>query len=173
MIRTCRLPLLGSALLLSVFAGGCNPDCQDPGRINGEYAVFSNATSEAWTSTSTLTDLEDQSALLGGLFANGDSAWTLQYVPSSSSYAVIIDDQRFVGEPTSSEGSCNLVQLDLGGVYTSAVGSVHTFTWSGELLWSGERLDGTFSYADTWTWEDDSGAVDIPDGQLQGERSGG
>lgn len=165
----CSLGLV----LASLFAMGCNPDCDDPGRVNGAYTVFSNAASEDWTASGLPPELPDQAALLGGILANGEGEWALQYTPNAAAYAVEIEGQRFLAEVGESEAGCNLLALEMSGVWTSEVGSVHTFTWSGELLWSDERLDGTYAYADTWAWDDLSGAIDIPDGQLRGERQDG
>jgi hypothetical protein len=159
--------------LAGLLAMGCNPDCDDPGRVNGAYTVFSNAASEDWAATGLPPEPPDQAALLGGILANGEGEWALQYTPNAAAYAVEIEGQRFLAEVAEAEEGCNLLVLEMSGVWTSEVGSVHTFTWSGELLWSGERLDGTTTYADTWTWGDLSGTIDIPDGQLRGERQAG
>ena len=161
-----RWGLLG--LVVAPLALGCDPDCNNPSRLDGRWAVTENAGDEEALVTGFQEDEpQARNELLASIFANGESAWELTYVPNRSSFTLRVNDQPYEASYTEGDGSCNAFSLDFSGIYTSTIGGQHDFTWTGELVWSGDELNGVYSYEDSWTWEERSGTVSIPDGQLR------
>lgn len=172
-------PLRGAAraaLALGALAlTGCDPDCSSPSRIDGEWSVLAQSTDDAWRISGFGSD-EDaaeraaQAQLLSQLMVNGERQWTLKYVPGSDTYNLSIDGQRFEAEAEPAPDHCNQLALQVEGSWEGEAGSAHEFTLKGDLLWTGDRLAGTFSYADAWTWEGRTGEVRLPAGELSAAR---
>ena len=162
-MRTLRI-----CLTLVPFQLGCNSECEDPGRIDGDYAVFSNTASDDWTITGfSVEQEEEQTALLNSVFANGRSEWDLKYIPGNTSFQLSLNDQPFTALYTQDTESCNSFLLKFSGTYTTDIDSIHQFSWEGELSYFGAKLGGTFSYRDDWTQtiqEDDGngGTQNVP-----------
>ncbi len=168
----CRVPALALSLcaLLPALAG-CDSECDDPARIDGQWAVFANATGEDWQVTGFTEDERtagEEAALLDNIFMNGASTWDIRYTPGRDRYAIDIDGQSFEAEHAADAESCNRIALTLGGIYTSAGGSTHDFDVDAEIVWTGDAFVGSYAYADTWTFDGRDGAIRIPSGQLRG-----
>ena len=148
---------------LGATLGGCDADCENPKRIDGHYAVWSNVV------THTPADPpEDYPA--DEIFYNGWSEWSLNYVPAHSNFDLDLDAQQYTAAFISSDNSCNRFNLEFSGTYISATAGVrHDFSWAGDLMYLGSHLNGTFNY--TATWQDPetgaSGSVDTS-GELSG-----
>ena len=112
--------------------------------------------------------LVGQAALLAQLPLNGQRSWALKYVPGDDSYTLSIDDQRVVAKATPSDDNCNQLALTAEGNFEGDEGSLHAFSLEADLLWTGDGLSGSFSYADAWTWDGRSGEVRLPDGEHEG-----
>lgn len=163
-------PLVAVALW-GALAGGCDPDCSSPARIDGSYDALARSRTDRWQVSGFDPDsgVEEQLAqaeLLSQVPLNGPRALTLKYVPGDQSYTLTLDGQRFVAQATPGKDNCNELALDLSGTFEGEAGSVHTFTVEGALLWTGDGLSGSYAYADTFVWGDRSGAVQLPDGEL-------
>jgi hypothetical protein len=166
-----RSALLPCAALAAVFTAGCDPDCSSPGRVDGSYDTVARSTKDTWqiSGFSTDGDVDEQLAqaeLLSQLPLNGQRAWALKYVPGDDSYTLSIDEQRVIAKATPSDDNCNQLALRADGSFEGEAGSLHEFSLEADLLWTGDGLSGTFSYADAWTWDGRSGEVRLPDGEL-------
>jgi hypothetical protein len=159
--------LLGPVLAL---LAACDSECDDPKRIDGQWAVFANATSSDWQVTG-FTEEEraagDQAALLDNIFPNGWSTWDIRYTPGRDRYAIEIDGQNFEADHTPDATSCNRIQLTMAGLYQAPEGSTHEFDMDAEVVWTGDELVGSFAYADAWTTDEKDGVVRIPAGELR------
>ena len=148
---------------------GCDPDCDDANRIDGDYLVFSNLTVES-------ADIEGQNLEnypYDGIFFNGASEWQLKYNPGKQTFQVLLDGQAFEARYTPDPDNCNAFTLEMAGVYTTEQNTAHTFQWTGDLVYLGVKLRGTFTYEDTWDGGGESGAITVPGGQLQANPVGG
>ena len=164
-MRTMFLLVPALALLAA-----CDSECDDPTRIDGQWAVFANATSSDWQVTG-FTEAErtagDQAELLSHVFPNGWSTWDIRYTPGRDRYSVEIDGQSFEATHSADKQSCNRIQLDLAGIYQAPEGSTHEFDMSTELVWTGDVLVGSYAYAGSWALDDKNGDVRIPAGELR------
>ncbi|MDP6932219.1 MAG: hypothetical protein QGG40_04845 [Myxococcota bacterium] len=154
-----RLPLTLSPLILLL---GCDPDCETPARINGEYAVLS--TISAVSASTTGTDYP-----FDAVFFNGWSEWELKYIPSQKGFQIYIDDQPFSASFEQSAENCNNFTMSIEGDYTSSEGNIHSFGWDANLTYFGTHLGGIFTYSDTWSSSDGSATGTLS--ELQGEYS--
>ena len=158
------------ALGISLLTTACDAECEEPGRIDGTYAVFSNAATDDWTITGLSEDQdEEQMEILGALFANGWSIWSLNYIPGKTNFQLELDGQPFTANYEQEDLSCNSFTLSFSGNYASDAGSIHTFSWEGDLNYFGSHLGGTYSYTDSWTHTADglSGTITIIDGEMR------
>lgn len=148
-------------LVLLPMAVACDADCDDPSRIDGDYAVWMNITAEP-----SGDNLEGYPA--EELFYNGQSRWSLKYNPSKSAFQMSIDGQPFDGKYSQESGACNHFNLDVAGDYTTEADTVHSFAWKGTLNFYGETLGGTYNYSDDWVSNTsaDSGSITIKSGEL-------
>ena len=160
-----------TVLFAALALAGCNNECDDPTRIEGQWAMFGNATSTDWQVTG-FTEAEreagDEAKLLNNVFANGWSTWDIRYTPGRDSYAIDIDGQTFEAKHSASEQSCNRIDLELAGIFVSDGGSIHDFAMEVEVVWTGDEMAGSWAYADTWTLDGRNGAINIPAGELHG-----
>jgi hypothetical protein len=169
------------ALCPLLLASGCDAECDEPGRIDGEYAAFSNAATDGWSITGFSDDeTDEQIVLLDGIFANGWSEWELKYIPGKTDFQLELDGQPYTADYVQNETTCNSFLLSFSGSYTTDVNSLHEFSWEGDLSYFGSHLGGTYSYTDSWTQtlfeEDDageeqstqySGTITILDGEFR------
>ncbi|NOY27564.1 MAG: hypothetical protein GXP62_17000 [Oligoflexia bacterium] len=152
-------------LLLSLaMLAACQNTCQSDTRMNGDYAVWSYVTAPT-------EDLSGQNIAdypWPGMFFNGWSEWSLEYVSGQSTVNLSIDDQPFAANFTRVVDDCRNFTLDFDGTYLTDVGSTHAFVWHGDLAYQGPEISGTWSYKDTWSnvAEGTSGSVDVPLGEL-------
>ena len=169
--RALRPALLACAALAATLTAGCDPDCSSPGRIDGGYDTLARSTKDTWQVSGFSADggVDEQlaqAALLAQLPLNGQRSWALKYVPGDDSYTLSIDDQRVVAKATPSDDNCNQLALTAEGNFEGDEGSLHAFSLEADLLWTGDGLSGSFSYADAWTWDGRRGEVRLPDGEL-------
>lgn len=143
-----------TAFVLVLAAQGCDSDCDNPARLDGHYAVWSNVISH---------DPEEmpEGYNVREIFYNGWSEWTLKYIPAQESYDLVLDGQNYTASYTANDDNCNHFGLDAKGTYATAGGSRHTFKWAGDLMYYGSHLGGTWTYTSTWENPDtgDSGEV--------------
>jgi hypothetical protein len=166
--------LRGAALIALALAGGCDPDCADPGRIDGIWSVRGNATNDAAELKITQESSQDitinEPELVYGVFANGPSSWDVKYVPANGKYTIIIAEQTFKATHEPDADNCNAFALRFSGDFAADDGAEHQFDWQGNLTWSGDEMGGTFAYDDTWTLDGAAGTITIPKGELIAQR---
>jgi hypothetical protein len=166
------------SLCICVLTTGCDTECDEPGRIDGDYSVFSNSSTDDWSISGLSTEQEDeQMALLDAIFANGWSEWELKYIPGNTNFQLELDGQPYTASYDQDETTCNSFILSFSGTYTTEINSVHQFSFEGEMSYFGTHLGGTYSYTDTFeqTILDDtgegstllSGAITILDGEIR------
>lgn len=157
--------MLSLALLI-----GCEAECQSDTRMNGDYAVWSYVTAP----TEDLSGDNIADYPWPGMFFNGWSEWTLEYVSGQGTVKLEIDDQPFTAEFQRPPEDCRDFTLDFEGTYLTGTGSTHSFQWSGELAYQGPHISGTWSYQDTWSdaAEDLSGSIVVPEGEISLTRGG-
>ena len=150
------------ALALMLFA--CDPECDDTSRINGKYAVNSHVS----VPSDQITGSNLDNYPYGGVFFNGWSSWELQYVPGRQAFQVVLDDQAYEADYSQDPSNCNAFTLTMEGTYASDQGTLHTFKWSGDLVYLGVKLRGVYSYEDTWNDPStgESGSINVPEGEL-------
>lgn len=150
-------------LLLAVAAAGCDSDCDDPSRLNGRYATFSNIS----TPLDQVTGESVDSYPWKHVFINGWSVWELKYIPKNSSFQVYVDEQPYTASFTPDANNCNSFELKFKGTYTADDGSAHQFKWDGALAYFGTHIGGTFTWQDDWSGADGgSGSISIPEGEV-------
>ena len=161
--------MLGAlALVLLV---GCDPDCDDTDRIDGEYVVNSHVSVES----AEITGQNLEAYPYEDVFFNGWSTWTLEYNPGKQTFQVLLDGQPYEAAYTQDPDNCNAFTLTMQGVYTGEGGITHTFSWTGELVYLGVKLRGTFTYSDTWedALSGETGSIVVPAGELLANPKGG
>ena len=134
--------LLGCGLLFA----GCDPDCDNPKRLDGAYAVFSNTIEH----TPAADAIPDEYPI-GDVFYNGHSSWDFRYIPSAAGFDLTIDGQLFSASFEPSDENCNAFAMGFSGTYVSQGGGTHDFTWLGDLVYFGSHLGGTFEYSAAWS----------------------
>jgi len=153
--------------LVAAMVGGCDSDCGNPGKIDGTYAVWSTVTGDAYT----FEGLDDDTArteVMNAAFVNGWSLWDFKYVPSKDDYTLEIDGQPYTANYQGASDNCNAFGFEFSGLYDSAADVVHTFEWSGNLVYMGAHMSGTYTYSDTWTRTDSTyGTITVPDGEFR------
>ena len=161
-----------NALLLPVLAAaaaGCDADCRNNKRMDGTYAVWATVTSGAEEITG--DNVEEYPFDEIGLI-NGWSTWQMTFVPSNSSFQMEIDGQPFTGAVTTSADNCNAFNLVFSGAYDTDAGTTHTLSWTGDLVYMGDHLGGTWSYQDSWVGAGISGTLTVPRGEFNGNVEG-
>ena len=135
------LPALAALSLL-----GCDPDCDNPSRLNGLHNVWSNVVEH-----NPAPDAIPEEYPVSEIFYNGHSEWQLRYVQAQRSFDVDIDGQKYSADFAQDDDNCNAFTLDLAGTYISAGGTSHDFVWSGDMVYFGTHMGGTFAYESSWT----------------------
>ena len=153
--------MIGALALLFL---GCDPECDDTARINGDYIV--NSHSSVTSNQVTGENLENYP--YDDIFVNGWSNWTLEFVPGRQAFQVTLDDQAFEAAYTQDPDNCNAFGLEMSGTYITDEGTTHDFSWSGDLVYLGVKLRGTFTYTDAWSdpASGEVGSISIPAGEL-------
>lgn len=164
--------------LLVAFLAGCDADCEDASRINGEYAMWHSVLNANQEGGATM----DEAYPSYEVFINGWSRWNLTWSASGGTVSAEITDvpelqsggegasstpETFSGTLTSADDNCNVFNLDLSGDFTTASGSTHAFTYTAEMVFYGDNMSGTFAYDDTWSKPGEDGAAPTS-GQLAG-----
>lgn len=153
--------MIGAIVLMLV---GCDPECDDTSRINGNYIVNSHVSVP--TNEVTGSNLEDYP--YDDIFVNGWSRWEMMYVPGRQAFQVNLDGQAYEAEYTQDPDNCNAFTLTMSGTYTTEEGTAHAFEWVGDLVYLGVKLRGTYTYSDTWNNPStgDAGSITIPQGEM-------
>ena len=162
-------------MLLALLFVGCDPDCGDTSRMDGEYVVWSHAA----VSDEMVTGDNSEEYPYRHIFANGWSEWDLKYIPSKQAFQMLVDGQAYEGSYVPSDNNCNSFTLTFQGTYSTDVDTAHSFLWQGDLSYMGVHLAGTYRYEDNWTDPATGlqGNLTIPEGELtatlKSEVSGG
>jgi hypothetical protein len=164
-----RALALSLGLSAAALAPGCDADCRDQKRMDGTWEVWSNVSGSADEVTGDNVEAYPFDSV--GLI-NGWSTWTLTYVPSNSTFQMEIDGQPFTGSYTESADNCNAFGLAFTGTYDTDVDTAHTLSWTGELVYMGDHLGGTWSYEDSWVGGGASGTLVVPAGELNANIEG-
>ena len=174
-MRAIRRAFTAWPLLLGLAAiAGCDSDCGNPSRIDGDYEVWSNAVGDGVVFTGLEDDEATRTEILQAAFPNGASSWSITYVPANGKIDLVIDeDQPFTATYEESPDNCNAFSMQFSGMFISEAGANHQFTWQGDLVYMGGEITGTFSYSDTWTHPDGQGSLEIPEGEIQAVLGGG
>lgn len=170
-------------LSLALVLVACDADCDDPARINGDYAALHTLLNVSGTATGgddsgddTAEATAKSEAIVAGydevsyaLFANGWSHWALTRVTATGEVNVSMSDARErMGDPGVVDGqtfswtgslneaadNCNAFDLTMQGQFTTSSGTIHNFQYTSALTWQGDGLAGTFTYADAYTHSD-------------------
>lgn len=183
-------------LTLALVLAACDADCDDPARINGDYAalhtllnVSGTAADGADTGDTAEADAKAEAVASGydevsyALFANGWSHWSLTRVTATGEVNIsMIDARERMGDPGTVDGqtfswtgalteaadNCNAYDLAMQGQFTTSAGTIHNFQYTSALTWQGTGLAGTFTYADAFTHADGSegGSIDGATGEV-------
>ncbi|MFT5680678.1 MAG: hypothetical protein ACI8RZ_001584 [Myxococcota bacterium] len=151
-------------MLLALTLMGCDPDCGDTSRMDGDYVVWSHSavTDDLVTGTNTADYPFRQ------IFVNGWSEWTIKYIPSKQSFQLSVDGQAYEGTYEPDPNNCNNFSLVFQGTYSTEADTAHSFLWQGDLSYLGVHIAGTFTYKDNWTdlATGVQGSLEIPAGEL-------
>jgi hypothetical protein len=162
-------------MLLALTLIGCDPDCGDTSRMDGDYAVWSHSA----VPDDLITGSNIESYPFRQVFVNGWSEWTLKYIPSKQSFQLLIDGQAYEASYEPDPNNCNNFSLVFQGTYSTEADTAHSFLWKGDMSYMGVHLAGTFTYEDNWTdlTTGIQGNMRIPAGELtatiQSEFAGG
>lgn len=172
MIRTI-LPVS----LVVLLAAGCDSDCQDASRLNGTYAMWHSFTNVG--AGGTVTPSEDYPSYT--MFVNGWSKWKVKASTTGGSFNTDITDfedemgdknegtpstQPFSGDLSVVEANCNAFTLHIEGTFETTVDTEHTFVYDADLLYTGDHLNGSFTYSDSYVGTAEDGSA--TSGQLDG-----
>ncbi|MFH1469833.1 MAG: hypothetical protein ABIO70_35950 [Pseudomonadota bacterium] len=124
----------------------CDPDCGDPSRMDGRHRVWSNVVEH-----SPPVDSVPEEYPATEIFYNGYSEWHMRYVASQHAFDLGVDDQKYSATYTRDPENCNAFQLAFGGVFVTASGARHDFSWAGDLVYFGNHLGGTWEYTSDWS----------------------
>jgi len=161
-----RLSFLFFAGTLAL-AQGCNADCDNPERLEGHYAVWSNTVQHNPSEIPEGYPVKD-------IFYNGWSEWTLSFVPGQEAFDLVLDGEPFTAAYTPADDNCNHFALTFRGTYTTSNGTLSDLQWKGDLMYYGSHIGGTWTYASTWENPDtlDSGEI-AATGEMTGALSQG
>jgi hypothetical protein len=136
------------ALLLPMLplAAACDPDCDNPDRLDGRHSVWSNVVEHTPPAGSIPEEYP-----VGDIFYNGHSEWELRYVQNQRAFDLELDGQQFSAAFAQNKDNCNAFRLDFAGTYVSEGGTHHEFEWSGDLVYFGSHMGGTFEYISDWS----------------------
>jgi hypothetical protein len=138
--------LTAVALVLAPLAVGCDPDCDNPSRLDGRHSVWSNVVEH----TPAAQAIPDEYPVYD-IFYNGHSEWRLRYVQNQRAFDLVLDDQAYQASFRQDPDNCNAFSLSFEGVYVSSGGTQHDFRWDGDLVYFGTHMGGTFEYSSDWT----------------------
>ncbi|MDP2317304.1 MAG: hypothetical protein Q8P41_30755 [Pseudomonadota bacterium] len=169
--------------LLALLSTGCDSDCADTSRVNGTYAMWHtvlNAGEGGATASENYPTYD--------VFINGWSKWKINWSAGSDTINADITDvaeaqsgpdgvvgtaQAFSGSLTSSAEDCNVFAMHIEGNFETTADTTHAFIYDADVVYMGDHLSGTYSYADTFTGTAEDGSS--ISGQLEnatGEVSG-
>lgn len=131
--------------LLVVLATGCDPDCDNPSRLNGGHNVWSNVVEHTPPANAIPEEYP-----VSDVFYNGHSEWSLRYVQAQRSFDIEVDGQKYDASFRQDADNCNAFSMAFEGVFVSQSGTQHTFSWSGDLVYFGTHMGGTFEYEAAW-----------------------
>ncbi len=188
MLRMHRfeLHIVPAAVVVSVvvLSSGCGSDCDDTTRLDGDWTVASRVATEGWQVTgfdTENTDPEtantaklDQARLLAQLPVNGTRTWQLARDGESDNYSLRIDGREYDARLISKKGTCNALELSFDGAWDGDEGSLHNFSFDGQLNFLGDEITGEWKYSDNFSWDDldITGTVAIPSGVFSGTLAG-
>jgi hypothetical protein len=131
--------------LLALLTVGCDPDCDNPSRLDGRHSVWSNVVEH----TPVVTAIPSEYPVYD-IFYNGHSEWRLRYVQNQRAFDLVLDDQAYQAAFLQDPDNCNAFSLSFEGVYVSPGGTQHDFSWQGDLVYFGSHMGGTFEYVSDW-----------------------
>jgi hypothetical protein len=139
---------------------GCASECDERARVDGTYAAWHTFTESAEPGAPTSRDpaWPAYEAFVNG-WSRWDLAWsdvgvvTLQITDAAERQGELTDGaptvQSYTGQMLEGEDNCNRLALSFAGDWDTPSGETLTFTYAADLTFVGDRLNGTFSYADT------------------------
>lgn len=146
----------------------CDPDCADPARLDGLWAVAMGPADDQAALTVAQGDVPDERALLWESLANGTREWEITHVPASGRTTVLIGDQTFRATREQGADNCNELAVRFSGTWQGE--AEHRFDLRTDLVWRGDTMAGTFTYSDSWALGGAAGTVEIPLGELTARR---
>ncbi len=141
-VAQMALLLVASAQL----AAGCDPDCDNASRLDGLHNVWSNVVEHTPAAEAIPSEYPTSE-----VFYNGHSEWRLRYVQAQQTFDVEVDGQQYSASFQQDSDNCNAFLMAFDGVYVSDSGTQHRFGWSGDLVYFGTHMGGTFEYSADWT----------------------
>ena len=144
-MRSSVPSILSLGLAVSL-ATGCDPDCDNPDRLDGLHNVWSNVVEHT-----PLPGAIPDSYPVEEIFYNGHSEWRLRYVQNQRAFDLELDGQQYTATVSKDPDNCNAFDMAFNGVYVSPSGTQHQFDWNGQLVYFGIHLGGTFVYESDWT----------------------
>lgn len=154
---------------LAALAPACGDRCEPVSRLDGGWAVYTDA------DAATVTGDNQGDYPWDEVFAAGWSEWSLTYVPATQSFQLDLDGQPFDAAYTPDDVDCDAFSLAFDGTWLGGRGSVHDFTWTADLLLTGAHLEGSYRYDDVWQDRaaGTSGSLTIQDGSFTANRRSG
>lgn len=170
-------------LLIALFAG-CDAECKDPTRLNDMTWAMWHVALDASGESSV-----DSNYPTYQVFSNGWSKWDLAWAQNGADVNVEITDakerqgdlndaivpttQSFTGQLLASEENCNALTLELEGDFETTSGTVHTFQYAADLVFTGEHLNGRYTYSDSYAGEGVTGQMSEVHGDVWGTAEDG
>jgi hypothetical protein len=169
------------AILASALMGGCQKECESPGRLDGRYVLFSNVVTHD-------PDPIQEGYPSRDVFYNGYSTWNLEYDPGRIGFNLLMEVTRQVEQETvtssqpyfaahaSADTNCNVFDLEFSGTYRGPQDSTHEFSWRGTLTSIGTFLGGEWVYEADWSAVGDGAPVTgsvTSKGEIRGNLSDG
>ncbi len=142
-MRSYLHPLVALAPVLAL---GCDPDCDNPNRLDGLHNVWANVV-EHTPSPGAIPEEYP----VDEIFYNGHSEWRLRYVQNQRAFDLELDGQQYRADYRKNPDNCNAFDLAFEGVYVSPSGAQHSFEWKGDLVYFGTHMGGTFEYISDWS----------------------
>lgn len=149
---------------------GCTNECTDVDRISGTYEVFSSVTSHSPEDPGDMPTYAP--------FYNGSSTWTLNYVPATGNFDLLVDGQELESRYLASDVNCNRFSLKIpNGQWTADISELgdtgehasdHTIQFDADLIWQGSELSGTYSAVDDWSTTDGASGTLEAQGTISG-----
>ena len=144
-MRSSQIPIIVLGLAAPL-ATGCDPDCDNPNRLDGLHNVWSNVVEH----TPSPDAIPDEYPV-GEVFYNGHSEWRLRYVQNQRAFDLELNDQQYNAQYRKDADNCNAFRLSFEGVYVTPGGAQHEFEWVGDLVYFGTHIGGTFEYISDWS----------------------